>query len=68
MDRSPHPAGGQEIAEREEERISVATQWQLMWWRFRKHRVAMASAVVVGLLMVAPAIQKLIDAAVSQHY
>ena len=32
-----------------EERISVATQWQLMWWRFKKHRLAMASTVVVIL-------------------
>jgi peptide/nickel transport system permease protein len=32
-----------------EERISVATQWQLMWWRFRKHRVAMVSTVFVLL-------------------
>lgn len=31
----------------EEERISVATQWQLMWWRFRKHRLAMGGTVVV---------------------
>ncbi len=31
----------------EEERIAVATQWQLMWWRFRKHKVAVFSAVVV---------------------
>jgi peptide/nickel transport system permease protein len=30
-----------------EERISVATQWQLMWWRFRKHRLAMAGTAVV---------------------
>jgi peptide/nickel transport system permease protein len=30
-----------------EERVSVATQWQLMWWRFRKHRLAMAGSVVV---------------------
>ena len=30
-----------------EERISVATQWQLMWWRFRRHRLAMAGSVVV---------------------
>lgn len=29
------------------DRISMATQWQLMWWRFRKHRLAMAAAVVV---------------------
>jgi peptide/nickel transport system permease protein len=31
------------------ERISVATQWQLMWWRFRRHRPAVLSAVVVIL-------------------
>jgi peptide/nickel transport system permease protein len=32
-----------------EERVSVASQWQLMWWRFRKHRLAMIGAVVVGV-------------------
>ena len=32
-----------------EERISVASQWQLMWWRFRKHKLAMISAVIVIL-------------------
>ena len=37
------------VAEAAEERILVATQWQLMWWRFRKHRVAMAAAIVVIL-------------------
>ena len=31
-----------------ENRIAVATQWQLMWWRFRKHRLAMFSAIIVG--------------------
>jgi peptide/nickel transport system permease protein len=31
-----------------EERISVATQWQLVWWRFRKHRLAVVSAVVLS--------------------
>ena len=31
-------------------RIFVASQWQLMWWRFRKHRLAVLSAfVVIGL-------------------
>lgn len=32
-----------------EDRISVATQWQLMWWRFRKHRLAMIAAVIILL-------------------
>ncbi len=30
-----------------EEKIAVATQWQLMWWRFRKHRLAMIGTVVL---------------------
>lgn len=38
-----------------EERISVATQWQLMWWRFRKHKPALVSAVVVALLYLSAA-------------
>jgi len=36
--------------EREEKRIYVASQWQLMWWRFRKHKMAMAGAVVTLFL------------------
>ena len=31
-----------------DERVSVASQRQLMWWRFRRHKVAMASAIVIG--------------------
>lgn len=30
-------------------RIMVATQWQLMWWRFRKHRMAVVAAIVLIL-------------------
>jgi peptide/nickel transport system permease protein len=30
-----------------EERISLASNWTLVWWRFRKHRLAMASALVL---------------------
>jgi peptide/nickel transport system permease protein len=30
------------------ERIYIATQWQLMWWRFRKHKLALASAIVLA--------------------
>jgi peptide/nickel transport system permease protein len=36
-----------------EERVSVATQWQLMWWRFRRHRLAMVGTVVVLLFYLA---------------
>ncbi len=32
-----------------EERVAVATQWQLMWWRFRKHHLAMAGTILILL-------------------
>jgi len=30
-----------------EDRIAVASNWTLVWWRFRKHYLAMASAVLL---------------------
>ncbi len=30
-----------------EESVYVASQWQLMWWRFRKHKPALISAVIL---------------------
>ena len=32
-----------------EHRIAVATQWQLMWWRFRKHKLAVGGTIVLVL-------------------
>ncbi len=45
------PLGGNlPAAENEDElRLEVATQWQLMWWKFRKHKLAMFSAGVIIL-------------------
>jgi peptide/nickel transport system permease protein len=40
----------EEIVSSEEEKIYVASYWKLMWWRFRKHKMAMVSAVFVILL------------------
>ena len=38
-----------EFEEPAEERIYAASQWQLMWWRLRKHRLAIMAAVVLLL-------------------
>jgi peptide/nickel transport system permease protein len=32
-----------------EAKVFVASQWQLMWWKFRKHKIAMIGAVVTIL-------------------
>jgi peptide/nickel transport system permease protein len=41
-----------EGAKSEGERIYVASQWQLMWWRFRRHRLALVSVVVIFCLYI----------------
>jgi peptide/nickel transport system permease protein len=49
--QSPRPIPTPESAgATAEERVSVASQRQLMWWRFRKHRLAIISSVVVLML------------------
>lgn len=35
------PASGSESS-----RLVIASQWQLMWWKFKKHKLAMAGAIV----------------------
>lgn len=35
-----------------ETRIVIANQWQLIWWKFRKHRLAMLAGLVTILLYV----------------
>ena len=47
LDPASAPVHGPISAATEMQRIFVASQWQLMWWRFRKHRMAVASGVVV---------------------
>ena len=57
---APFPAPGEPLLTTDaEERVSVATQWQLMWWRFRKHRLAMIGAVVVILFYLVVAARRL---------
>jgi peptide/nickel transport system permease protein len=34
----------------EKERYYQATQWQLIWWKFRKHHLARLALVVLGIL------------------
>src|ERR1051326_3083613 len=46
VDGVPAEAGAEPLAEN---RVAIATQRQLIWWRFRKHKLALISAVIVAL-------------------
>ena len=39
------------ISTQEEERISVASNWTLVWWRFRKNKLAVISTLVLVFLI-----------------
>jgi len=48
LERGRAPLGGPTaVGDTREQRVFVASQWQLMWWRFRKHKMAVASALIV---------------------
>ncbi len=36
-----------QLISKAEERVSVASNWQLVWWRFKKNRLAVLSAVIL---------------------
>jgi peptide/nickel transport system permease protein len=38
------------IATEEEERISIASNWTLVWWRFRKNKLAIVSGIILIFL------------------
>ena len=38
-----------------ESRVEIASQWKLVWWRFRRHRLALVATAVVVLFYLAAA-------------
>jgi len=44
----------------EQERFYRASQWKVMWWKFRRHRVAVAAAVILMLFYASTLLSELI--------
>jgi peptide/nickel transport system permease protein len=47
VDQAPFDPGGSEPVGAENEQFYRASSWQLMWWKFRRHKVAVASALIL---------------------
>jgi peptide/nickel transport system permease protein len=45
----PFDPGATEIFTAAQERYYLASQWQLMWWKFRRHRLAVISAIILAV-------------------
>ncbi len=45
----------------EQEKYFLASQWKLMWWKFKRHRVAVASGVILLLLYLMAALSEVVS-------
>lgn len=50
VSRAPFDPYSVETLTPEQERYYLATQWQLMWWKLKRHRLAVASGILLLLL------------------
>ena len=48
VSREPWDPYAAEALTAEQERFYRASQWQIMWWKFRRHRIALAAAIVLA--------------------
>jgi peptide/nickel transport system permease protein len=53
-------------SEKEALKVEVASQWQLMWWKFRRHKLAIVSLVIVLLLYFTAAFAEFVAPRVSR--
>ncbi len=42
------PTSGETMSE-QQKRVFLASQWKLMWWKFKRHRLALMSAIVLAI-------------------
>ena len=50
VNKAPFDPNATEQLTPEQERYYMATQWQLMWWKLKRHRLAMISGAVLALM------------------
>jgi peptide/nickel transport system permease protein len=60
VDRAPFNPGADEILTPQQERYYMASQWRMMWWKLRRHRLAVVSGLFLLLLYASVLISELI--------
>ena len=50
VNKAPFDPNATDVLTPEKERYYMATQWQLMWWKLKRHRLAMVSGVILAFM------------------
>ena len=58
--KDPFNPNKEEVLTPEQERYYMATQWQLIWWKLRRHRLAMISGAVLVFMYFSVVISELL--------
>lgn len=49
---APFDPAQSEVMSEQQKRIHMASQWKLMWWKFKRHRIALLSGIILAVLYV----------------
>ena len=60
VSHDPFDLSAEAVLTPEQERLYMASQWQMMWWRLKRHRVAVISGVFIALMYFSILISELI--------
>jgi len=47
---APFDPTSSEAMSEQQKRVFLASQWKLMWWKFKRHRLALFSAIILAIL------------------
>ncbi|MGI9524624.1 MAG: ABC transporter permease [Hyphomicrobiaceae bacterium] len=50
VNQTPFDARSIETLTKEQETVYLASQWRLMWWKFRRHKLAVISGIFLAIL------------------
>lgn len=60
VDDRPFDPQSRETLTPEQEKFFLASQWQLMWWKFRRHKVAVVAAVILAIFYLTVVISEMV--------
>jgi peptide/nickel transport system permease protein len=60
VSKEPFDPQAAEALTPEQERFYRASQWRIMWWKFRRHRIAVAAALVLAFFYATTLVSELI--------
>ncbi|WP_281016874.1 MULTISPECIES: ABC transporter permease [unclassified Minwuia] len=60
VDDRPFDPQSRETLTPEQEKFYLASQWQLMWWKFKRHKVAVVAGIILAIFYLSVVISEMV--------